>query len=127
MGKESALRTLMKSEDKARKPPPFHHHFSRANAIAFYSLLFDFMVGRSVREHSNGIRWRIRPATTGQYPTAFSRWAKLKAYRATRQDVAQRKWRSTKQQPSRARAGYQISCCLLSLHFLCDILLMFTV
>ena len=71
--KESAVntKTLMKSEDKARKPPPFHrHHLSslsraRANAIAFYSLLFDFMVvgravgrSRSVREHSNGIRWR---------------------------------------------------------------------
>ena len=36
--------------------------------------------------------------------------------------MSQRKWRSTKQHPSRARAGYQISCCLLSLHFLCDIL-----
>ena len=36
--------------------------------------------------------------------------------------MSHRKWRSTKQQPSRARAGYQISCCLLSLHFLCDIL-----
>ena len=36
--------------------------------------------------------------------------------------MSHRKWRSTKQHPSRARAGYQISCCLLSLHFLCDIL-----
>ena len=36
--------------------------------------------------------------------------------------MSHRKWRSTKEQPSRARAGYQISCCLLSLHFLCDIL-----
>ena len=35
--------------------------------------------------------------------------------------MSYRKWRSTQQQPSRARAGYQISCCLLSLHFLCDI------
>ena len=34
-----------------------------------------------------------------------------------------RKWRSTKQHPSRARACYQIRCCLLSFHFLCDILL----
>ena len=33
-----------------------------------------------------------------------------------------RKWRETKQQPSRARSGHQISCCLVSLHFLCDIL-----
>ena len=41
--------------------------------------------------------------------------------------MSHRKWRSPKQQPSRARAGYQISCCLLSLHFLCDILLTFTV
>ena len=36
--------------------------------------------------------------------------------------MSHRKWRENKQQPSRARAGYQISCCLLSLHFLCDIL-----
>ena len=33
-----------------------------------------------------------------------------------------RKWRESKQQPSRARSGHQISCCLVSLHFLCDIL-----
>ena len=33
-----------------------------------------------------------------------------------------RKWRETKQQPSRARSGNQISCCLVSLNFLCDIL-----
>ena len=33
-----------------------------------------------------------------------------------------KKWRETKQQPSRARSGHQISCCLVSLHFLCDIL-----
>ena len=61
--KESAVKTttLMKSEDKARKPPPFHrHHLSslsraRANAIAFYSLLFDFMVvGRSVGRGRSG-------------------------------------------------------------------------
>ena len=32
------------------------------------------------------------------------------------------KWRSTKQHPSRARSGNHISCCLFSLHFLCDIL-----
>ena len=36
--------------------------------------------------------------------------------------MSHRKYRLTKQRPSRARAGYQISCCLLSLHFLCDIL-----
>ena len=39
--------------------------------------------------------------------------------------MSHRKWRSTKQHPTRARAGwagYQISCCLLFLHFLCDIL-----
>ena len=35
-----------------------------------------------------------------------------------------RKWRSTKQQPSRARSGNQISCCLVSLHFPCNILSM---
>ena len=32
------------------------------------------------------------------------------------------KWRETKQQLSRARIGNQLSCCLFSLHFLCDIL-----
>ena len=37
------------------------------------------------------------------------------------------KWRETKQQPSRARSGHQISCCLVSLHFLCDILATITV
>ena len=31
------------------------------------------------------------------------------------------KWRETKLQPRRARSGHQISCCLVSLHFLCDI------
>ena len=33
-----------------------------------------------------------------------------------------RKWRENKQDPSRARSGHQLSCCLVSLHFLCDIL-----
>ena len=33
-----------------------------------------------------------------------------------------RKWREIKLQPSRARSSYQLSCCLLSLSFLCDIL-----
>ena len=33
-----------------------------------------------------------------------------------------RKWRETKQQPSKARSGHKISCCLVSLHFLSDIL-----
>ena len=37
------------------------------------------------------------------------------------------KWRETKQQTSRARSGHQISCCLVSLHFLCDILTTITV
>ena len=32
-----------------------------------------------------------------------------------------RKWRETKQQPGRARSGNQISCCLVTLHFLCVI------
>ena len=36
--------------------------------------------------------------------------------------MSQRKWREIKQQPSRARSGKQISCCLVSLHFLRDIL-----
>ena len=33
-----------------------------------------------------------------------------------------RKWRETKRQPSSAGLGHQIICCLVSLHFLCDIL-----
>ena len=37
------------------------------------------------------------------------------------------KWSETKQEPSRARSGHQISCCLVSLHFLCDILALITV
>ena len=37
------------------------------------------------------------------------------------------KWRETKQQLSRARSGHQIGCCLVSLHFLCDILATITV
>ena len=37
------------------------------------------------------------------------------------------KWRETKQQPSRARSGHQIRCCLVSLHFLCDIMETITV
>ena len=37
------------------------------------------------------------------------------------------KWRETKLQPSRARSGQQISCCLVSLHFLGDILATITV
>ena len=37
--------------------------------------------------------------------------------------MTHRKWRETKQQPSRAISGHEISCCLVSLHFLlCDIL-----
>ena len=32
------------------------------------------------------------------------------------------KWRESKVQPGRVRSGHQISCCLVSLHFLCDIL-----
>ena len=36
--------------------------------------------------------------------------------------LSYRKWRETKQQPSRNRSGHQISCCLVSLHFLCAIL-----
>ena len=36
--------------------------------------------------------------------------------------MSHREWRETKRQPSRARSGHHISCCLVSLHFLCDIL-----
>ena len=31
-------------------------------------------------------------------------------------------WRENKQHPSRVRSGHQVSCCLISLHFRCDIL-----
>ena len=43
-------------------------------------------------------------------------------YRVTADRMLLRKWNKTKQQPSRAMSGHQISCCLVSLHFLSDIL-----
>ena len=36
--------------------------------------------------------------------------------------MSHRKWRESKQQPSRARSGNKLSCCFVSLLFLCDIL-----
>ena len=42
-------------------------------------------------------------------------------YRANGHDVTQETG-ETKQPPSRARSGHQFSCCLVSLHFLSDIL-----
>ena len=36
--------------------------------------------------------------------------------------MSQGKWRETKQQPSGDRSNHHIQCCLVSLHFLCDIL-----
>ena len=45
-------------------------------------------------------------------------WNFIISYTGPPDRMSHRKWRSTKQHPSRARAGYQISCCLLSLHFL---------
>ena len=41
--------------------------------------------------------------------------------------MSHRIWRESRLQPSRARSGNLISCCLISLHFLCDILQTFTV
>ena len=41
--------------------------------------------------------------------------------------MSHRIWRESKLQPSRARSGHLISCCLISLCFLCDILQTFTV
>ena len=41
--------------------------------------------------------------------------------------ITHRIWKETNMQPSRVRSSNLISCCLLSLHFLCDILLTFTV
>ena len=41
--------------------------------------------------------------------------------------MSHRKWRVTKQHPSRTSSGHQISCCLFSLHFLCAILATITV
>ena len=36
--------------------------------------------------------------------------------------MSHRKWRESKQHPRRPRLGYQLGCCLVSLHFLCNIL-----
>ena len=36
--------------------------------------------------------------------------------------MSHRKWRATKHHPSRVTSSHQISCCLVSLRFLCDIL-----
>ena len=36
--------------------------------------------------------------------------------------MSHRKWRATKQHPHRAIPGHQISCCLVYLHFQCNIL-----
>ena len=41
--------------------------------------------------------------------------------------ITHRIWKETNMQPSRVRSSNPISCCLLSLHFPCDILLTFTV
>ena len=41
--------------------------------------------------------------------------------------ISHRIWKETNMQPSRVRSSNLISCCLLSLHFRCDILLTFTV
>ena len=44
-------------------------------------------------------------------------------YRAREQDPPpHRKWKETKQQPSRETSGHQISCCFLSLQILWGIL-----
>ena len=36
--------------------------------------------------------------------------------------MAHRKWKETKQQPGTAGPGNILGCCLVSLHFLCDVL-----
>ena len=41
--------------------------------------------------------------------------------------ISHRIWKETKMHPGRLRSSSLISCCLLCLHFLCDILLTFTV
>ena len=41
--------------------------------------------------------------------------------------ITHRIWKETKLQPSRVRSSNLISCCLVCLHFLCDILPTFTV
>ena len=43
-------------------------------------------------------------------------------YKGDSDMISHGKWRETNQQPSRVRSGHQISCSLLSLHFLGDIL-----
>ena len=52
----------------------------------------------------------------------FTRFQILKPYTGQPNRMSHRKLGETKQQPSRARSGHQFSCCLVSLHFLCDIL-----
>ena len=46
----------------------------------------------------------------------------LNRYTGQPDRMSHRKWREIKQQPSRARQGQEISCCIVALHFLCDIL-----
>ena len=49
-------------------------------------------------------------------------WIRCCGYIAWLTGMSHRKWSETKQQPRRGSSGHQISCCLVSLHFLCDIL-----
>ena len=61
--------------------------------------------------------WQDFPSTymSETHETCVPNYHQIPYYRAT----WHRKWRETKQQPSRARSGHH-SCCLVSLHFLCD-------
>ena len=56
----------------------------------------------------------------GQIPSIFG-------WDMTQNRMSHSKRRETKEQPSRARSGHQISCCLVSLRFLYDILATITV
>ena len=81
--------------------------------------------GRS-RLHLSSIHI-ISPRLTLAFCLQISYYADFGTYTVIVARMSNWKWRETKQQPSRARSGHQISCCLVSLHFLRDILATITV
>ena len=74
----------------------------------------------SLRKYSV-IKQRLISDTLSWNPDLDSWEWDVKAWNSTRQHVTH-VMGETKQQPIRAMSGHQISCCLVSLHFLCDIL-----
>ena len=67
--------------------------------------------------------WAGKAAVEGRLWNCFYRSREFSVCTGRLGRMSHRKWRETKQQPSRARSGKNISCCLVSCHFLCDILL----